>query len=263
MRVNSAGWLRVRYIDLGAIVATVDDQHLGQSAAIAAVAALEEPSRRSMYEFVRRQRTPVTRDQAAAHTGISRKLAGFHLDKLVTAGLLTVTASVRAPRVGRAPKAYIPADVDMRVSIPERQHDVLAAILIDALLYEAPGESGIHAALRVARDQGAAEGERERTSAGRGRLGAERALTACEPLLAAHGYEPDRVSPVCIRLRSCPFHPLASRAPDLVCGLNHAYLAGFLDGLDAPAIEAVLAPQPGECCVELRATTPRRFADHE
>ena len=67
-----------------------------------------------------------------------------------------------------------------------------------------------------------------------------------------HGYEPERVSPLCVALRNCPFHPLARQEPDLVCGLNHAFLTGFLDGLDAPTVEAVLTPRAGECCVELR-----------
>ena len=55
------------------------------------------------------------------------------------------------------------------------------------------------------------------------------------------------------RLRNCPFHPLAARSPEFVCGLNHAFLAGVVDGLQASAMEAVLDPRAGECCVELRA----------
>lgn len=222
------------------------------AAAIAAVSALDEPSRHGMYEFIRRQRRPVTREEAAAHVGISRKLAGFHLDKLVAAGLLTVATATGVRRVGRAPKAYLAAESDVRVSIPERQHDVLAAILIDALATETPGESGTEVAMRVAHDRGVTVGQQERGKLGRGRLGPERALSACQPLLARHGYEPDRVTPRCIRLRSCPFHPLTERAPQLVCGLNHAYLSGFLTGLEASAVQAVLSPQAGECCVQLR-----------
>jgi predicted ArsR family transcriptional regulator len=236
-------------------VTAVDEREPPSSAAIAAVAALDEPSRRSMYEFIRRRRRPVTREEAAGHLGISRKLAGFHLDKLVSAGLLTVTEPGHAPRVGRRPKAYIPAAVELRVSIPERRHDLLAGILVEALLAQAPDQSGMHTALRVAREQGAADGQGERSKYGRGRMGPERALTACEPLLTVHGYEPDRVAPGRVRLRSCPFHPVTTRAAPLVCGLNHAYLSGVLKGINAPAVEAVLKPQPGECCVELRAAT--------
>ena len=71
-------------------------------------------------------------------------------------------------------------------------------------------------------------------------------------MLDRHGFEPAREAPDRLRLRNCPFHPLAAQAPDLVCGMNHAFLTGYLQGLRAPAVEAVLAPRPGECCVELR-----------
>jgi predicted ArsR family transcriptional regulator len=84
-----------------------------------------------------------------------------------------------------------------------------------------------------------------------GRLGPERGLTACERLLDEHGYEPFRETPTRLRLRNCPFHPLASKAPDLVCGMNQAFLAGCLSGLEVNGVRAVLAPEPGECCVRL------------
>ncbi|MFJ7147578.1 hypothetical protein ACIQVT_05155 [Streptomyces sp. NPDC100445] len=65
------------------------------------------------------------------------------------------------------------------------------------------------------------------------------------------GYEPVREAPDRLRLRNCPFHPLAAKAPDLVCGMNHAFLSGFLTGLEVNGIQAVLSPEPGECCVRL------------
>ncbi|MER6983083.1 transcriptional regulator, partial [Streptomyces carpinensis] len=84
-----------------------------------------------------------------------------------------------------------------------------------------------------------------------GRLGPERGLTACEGLLEQYGYEPVRETPTRLRLLNCPFHPLAAKAPDLVCGMNHAFLSGYLDGLQVSGVRAVLAPEPGECCVRL------------
>jgi predicted ArsR family transcriptional regulator len=71
--------------------------------------------------------------------------------------------------------------------------------------------------------------------------------------LGQYGFEPERTSPTRLRLRNCPFHPLAAKAPQLVCGINHAFLSGFLDALGASSITAVLAPRAGECCVELTA----------
>ncbi|MFD1051822.1 helix-turn-helix domain-containing protein [Kibdelosporangium lantanae] len=98
---------------------------------IRAVAALDDDLRRRMYTYIRAAGRAVTRDEAAASVGISRKLAAFHLDKLVTAGLLTDHYE-RAGRVGRAPKVYQPTDVDIRVAIPQRQPDMLASILLGA-----------------------------------------------------------------------------------------------------------------------------------
>jgi predicted ArsR family transcriptional regulator len=49
---------------------------------------------------------------------------------------------------------------------------------------------------------------------------------------------------------------MAAQAPELVCGINHAFLTGFLDGLGAASATAVLNPGTGRCCVELCAAGP-------
>src|SRR4051794_10388277 len=101
--------------------------------AVRAVAALADPSRQALYALVRDAIEPVTRERAAAALGISRKLAAFHLDKLVEAGLLVAdySPSSRTQRLGRVPKAYRRADVDVQISIPERQSTALAELLLD------------------------------------------------------------------------------------------------------------------------------------
>jgi predicted ArsR family transcriptional regulator len=210
-----------------------------------------------MFQFIRRSRRPVSRDEAAESVGISRKLAAFHLDKLVDAGVLTAHfgAVDGVRKVGRTPKLYEPTDRDLQVSIPPRHHDLLATILVDAVVTERAGENAAAAAVRVARNRGETIGAEERARIRPGRLGAERALTVTSGVLEHHGFEPNREAPGCVRLRNCPFHPLASAAPELVCGINHALLTGVLTGLDAPTVEAVLQPRTGECCVELRART--------
>jgi predicted ArsR family transcriptional regulator len=228
-------------------------EHVAAVPAIRAVAALEDDLRRGMYAFCRRARRPVTRDEAAAEVGISRKLAAFHLDKLVDAGLLRAqyepVDGIR--KVGRTPKVYEPTDEPICVAIPVRQHDLLADVLIDAVLTEGPDESASDATLRVAHRRGSELGAQERQNSRPGRLGAERALTLAEAALARHGFEPHRAAPTRVRLRNCPFRPLTSKAPGLVCGINHALLAGFLDGLGAPTVQALLMPGTGECCVQL------------
>ncbi|GHF43256.1 helix-turn-helix transcriptional regulator [Streptomyces griseosporeus] len=222
-------------------------------AAIDSVSVLGEDLRRRMFTFIRRAHRAVTRDEAAASVGISRKLAAFHLDKLVDAGLLR--ARYETPggvrKVGRQPKVYEPTDTQLTVSIPDRRHELLADLLLDAVLTEGPDERATQAATRTAGVRGRLLGESEREQTRPGRLGAERGLTLCERMLDEHGYEPVRETPTDIRLRNCPFHPLAAKAPDLVCGMNHAFLTGYLDGLRISGVQAVLAPRPGECCVRL------------
>lgn len=59
-----------------------------------------------------------------------------------------------------------------------------------------------------------------------------------------------------------PVRALAGKAPELVCGVNQAFLTGYLHGLGSnKTTTAVLAPHPDSCCVELRGdetTGPRR-----
>ncbi|MEU1593390.1 transcriptional regulator [Streptomyces sp. NPDC005708] len=230
------------------------------STAIDAVSVLSEDSRRRMFVFVRRARRAVTRDEAAASVGISRKLAAFHLDKLVDAGLLR--ARYETPggirKVGRRPKVYEPSDTQITVNIPDRRHALLAEFLLDAVLTEGADENAAQAAVRTAEQRGRQMGEAARDETRPGRLGPERGLTACEHLLEEYGYEPVRETPTRLRLRNCPFHPLAAKAPDLVCGMNQAFLSGYLKGLEVNGVQATLAPEPGECCVRLGPSGPDR-----
>src|SRR4051812_40388354 len=99
----------------------------GSPTSLAAAAALADGFRRGMYEFIRRARRPISREEAAARVGFPGKRAGFPLDKLVGVGLLRASfppaAGIR--RVGRTPKMYEPAEVDVRISIPERHPELL------------------------------------------------------------------------------------------------------------------------------------------
>jgi predicted ArsR family transcriptional regulator len=223
--------------------------------AVAAVAALDDEVRRALFQFVRSAREPVTREAAADAVGVSRKLAAFHLDKLVTLGLLqSGFASGGSRRVGRTPRVYEAARRDITVHVPERTPEVLAAILVAALTGQRADERAEDSALRVARGHGAELGAAARADAGRSRMGVERATAVATELLARAGFEPYR-SGAAVRLHNCPFHPLAAGAPDLVCGLNREYVGGLLDGLGVQTrLSAELAPLAGECCVEIRPT---------
>jgi predicted ArsR family transcriptional regulator len=228
----------------------------GSDDAVATVAVLSDDVRRSLYVYVRGASRPVTRSEAAVAVGVSGKLAAFHLEKLVASGLLRVHAdrpAARLPRPGRAPKLYEPSDVEIRLNIPPREYDLMAEILLDAIRRR--HRNARTSALRAARERGASIGREARRRVRAGRLGIERAMRLAREVLAAHGYEPTVAKASGqpnVRLRNCPFQRLVTTDRELVCGLNQSLIAGMLDGLGADRLEAVLAPEPGLCCVALR-----------
>jgi predicted ArsR family transcriptional regulator len=210
-----------------------------------AIAALVDPVRRALYEYVRRQRRAVTREEAAAAQAISRSLTAFHLDKLVDSGLLRARYEAPAGRPrgrGRTPKVY-EATGDVAVAVPPRRYDLVGEIMADALAAE-PVPAGA-AALREAYGRGHAVGI-ERRSAG----GGNGDLAKIGEVLAEVGFEPAR-EPGRLVLANCPFSALAARQPELICGISHAFVRGLLSGLDAERLTALLRPRPDACCVEV------------
>ena len=199
----------------------------------------------------------MTREDVAADARISRKLAAFHLDKLVERGLLKThfarPAGRSGPGAGRTAKFYEPSGVQLDVSVPPRQYQFVGRLLVEALASQDRGESPRGAAVRVARAAGTSLAEDLREASGPGRrMGPERTLRVVEEILADRGYEPYPQSPREIRLKNCPFHDLARQAPDLVCAMNQAFIEGLTRGLGNKTVEVALEPPDGECCVRLR-----------
>jgi len=210
---------------------------------ISVIAALDDPVRLLLYDYVCGQAHDVGRDEAAAAAGIQRTLAAFHLDRLAGAGLLSVTfrrpAGRSGPGAGRPAKLYRRADAEHQVSVPPRDYRAAAEVLAEVA--EVTGAEP--AVQRVARRRGAQAGRAARRedpdADGPGLVAAS---------LAAHGYRPYRDGAV-IRLRNCPFHVLADQHPPLICGMNLAMVEGLLEGAGASGLTARLDPQPGDCCV--------------
>ena len=84
-----------------------------------------------MYDLMRQARRPIRREEAVASIGISRELAAFHLDKLVEVDLLRAhfTPAPGARRVGRTPKVCEPADLEIQITVSERDPGLLAETL--------------------------------------------------------------------------------------------------------------------------------------
>jgi predicted ArsR family transcriptional regulator len=211
---------------------------------VSAIAALDEPTRRRLYEFVVGQPASVSRDEAAAAVAVPRPTAAFHLDKLVAEGLLEVVYERRTgrsgPGAGRPSKLYRRSPEHIAVSLPERRYELAAGLLAD-VLHEASAEPPRETLRRRAHELGRELGAAARSAHGPG-----------DPIAALRdfGYEP-RVDGDTVVLVNCPFHALAQRHTELVCGMNLRLVDGVLDGF-ATGLSAHLAPQPGYCCVQLR-----------
>jgi predicted ArsR family transcriptional regulator len=232
---------------------------------VRALAVLDEPRRRDLYEHVTASEAPVGRDDAARALGITRELAAFHLDRLVDAGLLDVRYrrlnGRTGPGAGRPAKLYQRAARELHASYPPRQYGQAAAMLAAAL--ERLGADGLASAAETARASGRSIGEAARAET-RGHDSPAAAATddgradALVELLRRASFEPtlspDRGT---IRLRNCPYHALAAEHRDLTCGMNLAWAEGVLRGLGETAFVAELAPSVDACCVVFtRAESP-------
>ncbi|GAA2154178.1 helix-turn-helix transcriptional regulator [Actinomadura napierensis] len=209
---------------------------------IEAVALLQDPVRRRLYEVVVARGREVGRNEAAEAAGVGRTLAAFHLDKLVDAGLLEAgsrrLSGRSGPGAGRPAKVYRRSAVERGVSLPPRDYRTVAD-----LLAEAAERAGLDREVQdAARREGAASAAGEPCGD----------LDALAKVLEARGYEPvhedgeDGGGPV-LRMRNCPFHALAERFPPLVCGMNLALLEGLVEGSDGVRVR--MDPLPGWCCV--------------
>lgn len=221
------------------------------------VQLLAEPTRRRVFDVVRASSEPMTRDAVAEDAGISRRLAAFHLDLLAESGLLAVDYARppgrSGPGAGRPAKRYRASGVDVELTVPPRRYDVAARILARAVS-ESPADAAAGAA-GIAREEGQRLGGLRRAG---GRMTAAATLDAAEELLGDLGYEPERATDRCLRLRNCPFHAVVDVAPELVCGMNGEFICGLLDGMRGHgSVTAALDGPAPDCCV----TVARRGAD--
>ncbi|MGW2558543.1 helix-turn-helix transcriptional regulator [Streptomyces sp. NPDC001514] len=212
-----------------------------QDADLSAVAALDEPTRRRLYDHVVRQPGPVSRDEAAAALGLARQTAAFHLDRLADESLLDVVYERRSgragPGAGRPAKLYRRSARQVSVSLPQRHYELAGRLLAQAVEEsEATGEPARTVLHRRAQDLGNHVGRQD----GAGVI----------DLLEQYGFEP-RHDGDAIVLANCPFHALARECTETVCSMNLHLLRGVLQGLGDSGYEACLAPVPGRCCVRL------------
>jgi len=214
----------------------------------AGIGALADDTRRALYEYVSSQAEPVGREQAATKLDLAVHNVSFHLDRLVTEGLLEVEyrrlSGKTGPGAGRPSKLYRRATREFAVSLPPRRYDLVGDILAAAVTQAAEGEPLDQALHESARHEGLSRAQ------GVESLDRPGSLTALAHVLSSQGFEPQVRNDEMV-LSNCPFDALAQKHTALVCGLNQAFVQGVADGLGADAT-ACLEPEPGRCCVKAR-----------
>lgn len=228
---------------------------LNRDQRITAVASLDQPLRRQLYEFLADRTDWLTRDEAADTLDVARSVAAFHLDKLADAGVLEVsferTTGRTGPGAGRPSKRYRLAVDELSASLPDRRYDLAGHLLAQAVAESTARGTPVGDCLsQGARAAGRAMGGAARSESEHNEAGHQAAVM---DVLEASGYEPRLVDDEEIVLGNCPFHRLAEEHRALVCGMNLDLLDGVVDGLRVGAdLEARLEPEPGLCCVRLR-----------
>jgi predicted ArsR family transcriptional regulator len=225
---------------------------------ISGIAALDQPLRRELYRLLSERGGWVTRDEASAALDVPRSVAAFHLDKLVEAGVVEIsferTSGRTGPGAGRPAKLYRRGTLEVSASVPERRYDLAGSLLATAIAESertgAPIADSLSASARAA---GRVIGKEAAEATGELTTRATRRRAVLD-LLARHGYEPTLGKRGEIALVNCPFHRLAEEHRSLVCGMNLDFLAGLLEGIGpADRLDARLAPEPGYCCVRIKA----------
>lgn len=232
------------------MIAPLDEQ-------LAGVAVLRDPTRRALFSLVSNSVEPVSRERASAELGVTRSLAGFHLDKLVDGGFLDFEfrrlTGRTGPGAGRPAKLYRRSERQIELSLPHRDYGLAGILLADAIeAAETSGRAVSDELERSSYDFGGRSGERAKERArARGSTCNDKATLL--NMLREHGFEPRDVGSEVVLL-NCPFHALARDHADLVCGMNLHLLRGIRSAVEAAEdeLQPRLDPQPGHCCVRFR-----------
>lgn len=233
---------------------------------MAAVASLGDDSRRKLFDFVAASGSAVSRDDAAGALGLPRSTASFHLDRMVQDGLLAVEfrklGGRSGPGSGRPAKLYLAAVREVAASVPDRNYDLAAELLVSAIEESAAdGGSARDALLRTAHARGQAEARAQQEAAVRADARSAVAGGGFAEFLAAEGYRPEADAEGGLVLLNCPFHRIAQGHTEVVCAMNGAFLAGAAAGcgIDPDRVQSLAiedlrsqgAARPAQCCARI------------
>jgi predicted ArsR family transcriptional regulator len=200
-----------------------------------ALAALRDPTRRTILLDFYDDPRDRTVDEVAAAIGVHRTVAFQHLERLLALGFLA-TDRRRGGVRGKPAKVYRLARGPIEVSHPARLHRQLAGLLAQAL--DRLGRAGRAAGRDAGRDYGRSLG------AARPAPDVLAALVPLEALGGRYVVEPGGV----LVAANCVFREACEDSPQVVCGLHAGMLEGVLASGDQPHTVAPLGPRPEKGC---------------
>jgi predicted ArsR family transcriptional regulator len=223
-------------VDVGTDPATLpdDEQEIQRL-----VAALGDGTRRRVFFTVREADRLMGKDDVAEVVGITRRLAGFHLDKLVEQGFLRAEFKRRTgrtgPGAGRPAKLYALAEAEQDSRLEVKHYDLLAELLLRTM-GDRSGEDPQAVLERVGYEFGRELGEAER-EAGRSPSYASTtdAVMGVVGVLTRFGFGASVNEEGRITARMCPFEEMAKVDPQRVCGLDRAIWRGVLSAFNPDA----------------------------
>lgn len=191
-------------------------------------------------------------DQLEMHVTTAR----FHLDQLVTAGILTAEFT-RMFGVGRPRKVYAVAAGSFEDAHDHDVLNILANLLADA--FGRPDLTPAQAGEEWARDHVPSAAEPSARTAGAWLSKVGRMID----VLQDWGYTPNLSTSeggraARVDLVRCPFLDLAKRNPAVVCGIHRGLISGSMAQLGEVDLEISLTPfvEPDLCHAHLRTRTP-------
>lgn len=196
-------------------------------------AVLGDPTRYNIYQYVLAAPGPVHVTDVARRFSLHPNVARMHLGKLAEIGLL-LCRTEKSGKGGRPSYVYTPSGSAVSLTVPARDFQLLADLLVQSLALlgdggrEAVEQIGLTFGRRLGRE--ALQKLAPALAAANGSTGPAALLEACAIALnrlglSAHVVEGAGGKPNLV-LRSCGFQEVASAHPDQVCHLCKAMVEG-------------------------------------
>jgi predicted ArsR family transcriptional regulator len=207
--------------------------------------ALGDNTRYAIYLELARAARPLGTAEIADALGLHTNTVRPHLDRMREAGLIDVTTDGRG-EVGRPQHRFSLAAEAPSLGLEPPTVPVLARMVLN-----------MAERLQASSADAFAVGEAEGAGRAAGYAAYPSALEALVDDLDRLGFDPvvaesDTADNAVVAFANCPFAAYAASHPDLVCGLHHGIVAGFVDTMgDAEVVEFCSIAHRTPCQVEL------------